>query len=205
MLLTFSSAGNAQENSNKHRAWWLSDALNLPRWLSWGIQQRTRYETLTNQFRAGGQGGDQVLALRTDIFLEAAIDELRIGGEFMDARISLDDAGTPVDNNLVDTFDILQLYVAWTTKNMFGTGLDSDFRFGRQTMDLGSRRLVVRNGFRNTINSFTGLHLNLADADKVQWRLFLFNPVRRLPDDPVAIREGRHEFDTRDTGTYFGG
>jgi Alginate export len=185
--------------------WRLHDALSLPSWLTLGIEHRTRYETLNNQFRAGGKGGDQVLAFRTNVSIEAAFNAFRIGAEFMDARIALDDKGTPVDNTLVNTTDILQLYGAWITKNFLGSGLESEVKLGRQTMDLGSRRLVVRNNYRNTVNAFTGLQFNLIDPNKWQFRLFIFQPVPRLPDDPALIREGRTQLDTQDIGTYFGG
>jgi hypothetical protein len=203
-LLVSGQIGNAEELSAP-APWRLYDALNLPRWLTFGIEHRTRYETLDNQFRAGGKGGDQVLAFRTNVFMEAAFDAFRVGAEFMDARIALDDKGTPVDNNLVNTTDILQLYGAWKTNNFLGSGLESEVKLGRQTLDLGSRRLVVRNVYRNTVNAFTGLHFNLADGNKWQFRLFLFQPVPRLPDNPALIREGRNQLDTQDIGTYFGG
>jgi hypothetical protein len=36
----------------------LQAALDLPAWLKLSVESRFRYETLDNQFRANGQGGD---------------------------------------------------------------------------------------------------------------------------------------------------
>ncbi len=63
--------------------WNLHDTLNLPKWLSLSVEQRTRYETMDGSFKAGGKGGDQQIPLQTDVFLEARFNHLRAG-----ARVS---------------------------------------------------------------------------------------------------------------------
>lgn len=66
--------------------WNLHDTLNLPKWLSLLVEQRTRYETMDGMFKAGGNGGDQQIPLQTDVFLEARYKPLHAGVEFLDAR-----------------------------------------------------------------------------------------------------------------------
>lgn len=155
-LLLWSSLLSAEQAAPM--AWRVHDALGLPPWLQLSFEHRTRYESVDNQFRALGTGGDQVIAFRTLALLEATFASWRVGGEFMDSRLALDDSGTPIDTTQVDEAELLQAYAAWNTKNLLGSYLSAEFKGGRQTIDLGSRRLVARNSFRNTINSFTGLH-----------------------------------------------
>ena len=203
LALGVSTVVSAEEAKTK--PWRLQEALGLPSWLTLSIEHRTRYETLDNQFRARGQGGDQVIAFRTLVFAEAKYQAFRIGGEFMDARLLLDDRGTPLDNTQVGEADLLQGYLGWNSKNLFGTGLGADVKAGRQTIDLGSRRLVARNAFRNTINSFTGIDITFKDKDRWQARGFFTLPVIRLPDQIADITANDVRFDHEDTGTYFWG
>ncbi|HEX9647505.1 MAG TPA: hypothetical protein VGB88_08410, partial [Alphaproteobacteria bacterium] len=92
--------------------WRLAEAAGLPDWLSVTGTHRIRYETLDGQFRAGGKGGDQVLALRTTVLGELRFDGVRIGAELEDSRIELADKGTPLSTSLVNALELLQGYVA---------------------------------------------------------------------------------------------
>ena len=123
----------------------------------------------------------------------------------MDARITADDTGTPLDNTLVNQADLLQAYLGWGTKNFFDTGLSMDIKGGRQTIDLGSRRLVARNVFRNTINAFTGLDAQIGAPNDWLVHSFYVLPVFRLPDQVEDIRDGKTVFDQEDIGTRFWG
>ncbi|MGH8477903.1 MAG: alginate export family protein, partial [Methylococcales bacterium] len=147
---------NAEET--KKSPWTLHDAAGLPDWLKFSVEHRTRFEGASNSFRLNTRGGDQVFAFRTLVFLEAAYEQFRIGGEFIDSRIENPTSNTPVNNTQEDDSDLLQAYLAWQSKDLLGSGLGAEVKFGRQTIDLGSRRLVARNAMRNTINSFTGFN-----------------------------------------------
>ncbi len=183
----------------------LHDALGLPSWLHLSFEHRSRYETVDNQFRADGTGGDQVVAFRTLAFLEARHRAWRVGGEFMDSRLALDDRGTPVNTTQVDTAELLQAYLAWSQKAPSDARLGMEIIGGRQTIDLGNRRLVARNSFRNTINSFTGLDARLESPGRWQARGFLVLPVIRLPDTFNALASGETRFDEEDLESHFGG
>jgi len=137
--------------------WNLHDALDLPKWLFLSLEQRTRYETMDGNFKAGGKGGDQQIPLQTDVFLEARFNHLRAGAEFMDARQFGSDKGSAINNTHVDEADFIQGYLAWADQNVMYSGLGAEVIAGRQTLNFGSRRLVARNVFRNTINSFDGV------------------------------------------------
>ncbi len=184
--------------------WRARDALGLPAWLQVSVEHRTRYESVDNQFRARGTGGDQVVAFRTLALLEAIFGSWRVGGEFMDSRAILDDDGTPLDTTQVDAAELLQAYAGWNTKNLFGSALSTEIKGGRQTIDLGSRRLVARNRFRNTINSFTGLHLVAEAPEQWQVRSFFVLPVNRFPSAVSEIADDEIEFDEESFDAYLG-
>ncbi|MGY6276169.1 alginate export family protein [Methylomonas sp. MgM2] len=183
--------------------WNLHDAINLPKWLDLSIEQRTRYETMDGQFIKGRTGGNQQIPLQTDVFLQAHLGKFRFGTEFLDARAA--DESDYVNNTQVDTADFIQGYLAWADQNVFYSGLGAEVIAGRQTLNLGSRRLVARNVFRNTINSFTGVRLRLVDYEKWQFNGFVTMPVLRLPAEPEKILDGVHEWDEEDTHTWFSG
>ena len=179
----------------------LHDALDLPAWVKLAVESRFRYETLDNQFRANGQGGDQAFVMRTLALLEAGSDTARVGLEMIDARAVLDDAGTPLDTTQVDAAELLQAYALYRAPRTFGLDVNSELRLGRQTVDFGSRRLVSRNRFRNTINAFTGLDWKLGASRGWTSEAFIGVPVVRLPADRPALAADEAVFDEEDFGT----
>jgi len=185
--------------------WNLHDALKLPEWLSMSVEQRTRYETMDGTFKAGSKGGDQQIPLQTTLWLEAHMNSFRLGTEFMDARALSSDSGTGVNNTMVDTWDFLQAYGAWSDQNVAYSGLGAEVVAGRQTINLGSRRLVARNVFRNTLNSFTGVKLRVIDYGNWQFTGFVTAPVNRLPTSSAALLNNQQVFDRENTNTWFSG
>jgi len=181
----------------------LQEALNLPEWVSLSVQSRYRYETLDGQFRAGGQGGDQSLVTQTTALLEAGSKTARIGLEMIDARAMLDDAGTSVDNTMVDAADLLQAYGVFKFDGLLGARGANELRVGRQTLDFGSRRLVARNRFRNTMNAFTGADWKFAASDGWSTEAFVAAPVSRLPSDKPSLLSNNAAWDEEDFGTVF--
>ena len=55
-------------------------------------------------------------------------------------------------------------------------------RGGRITMDVGSRRFVARNRFRNTINGFTGFDAQWSSDEGHTLRAFYTLPVQAQAD-----------------------
>ena len=181
----------------------LQEALGLPDWLSLSVQSRYRYETLDSQFRAGGSGGDQALVTQTTALLEAGSRTARIGLEMIDARAMLDDTGTTLDNTVVDSAELLQAYGNFKFANLPGVEGTNELKIGRQTLDFGSRRLVARNKFRNTINSFTGLDWKFAARDGWSTEAFVAAPVSRLPTDKPSLLDNDAAWNEEDFGTVF--
>ncbi len=198
--LATKSAGGADPQP----PWRLSRALDLPPWLEISGEQRTRYETLDGQFRAGRNGGDQALTFRTSLMAQLKAESGRIVTELLDARQFLSDEGSPIDATMVNAFDVLQAHVRWDAGDLIPGGTNT-VRFGRETLDLGNRRLIARNAFRNTINSFTGVDW-LWQADNGAWvRAFYLLPVRRLPDDVDSLLDNDIAADTQSFDQQFWG
>ena len=219
-------------NSYEKPVWNLHDTLGLPNWLTVGLEHRTRYESLSDTFKPSlaapapkAGGGDQQIALQTDLWVQAKFGNFRFAGEFMDARALASDTGTnntpnPPNNTMVDTADIIQAYASWAEQNAFLSGLGVEVKAGRQTMDFGSRRLVARPIYRNTVNSFTGLRIRVQDYDHWQLNAFGTMPVLRFPNyiktpvngDPNLLAananllvNGDQQWDQEDTHTWFSG
>jgi hypothetical protein len=113
--------------------------------------------------------------------------------EGQDSRVHLSDLS---DFNVLNTsvkneYDILQIFVSATAKNVFGTGLRTDLHFGRLTLDIGRRRLIARNNFCNTTNALDDVHWQLAKDKTWRIRAFLVEPVIR---DTVQLDEQSKRF-----------
>lgn len=175
-------------------------ALGLPRWIDFGVDLRTRFETLEGPFRAGEPEVQTQLPRRTRLRLGIDRSEyVRLLVELQDARTSGVEAGG-FTSEQVGELDVLQLFVSATGRNIFGKGLRGDLHAGRLTLDVGSRRLVSRNRTRNTSNSFDGLHLQLASPGR-EWRLRAFHvlPVER----DVGAFDDESSFRRRLSGLVF--
>jgi hypothetical protein len=172
---------------------YLRQLLGNPAWLDLTAEYRLRYETEDARYRPGELGSDQQLAHRTRLRMEvcAAPSPFRFVVEFEDARAQLTDSGSTVNQNHVRELGILQLHVKLVTQSLFGRKLASELQFGRLNMDLGKRRLVARNLYRNTTNRFDGLHWRVDAPKKWDFQAFLVQPVvYSLPDLNRGRRQG---------------
>lgn len=177
--------------------WRLADRLALPTWLDLDFTQRTRFEALDGQFRTTTDQSDQMLALRTTVRAEANSGEFGAVVEWMDSRQALADAGspTPVLIASVNTAAWLQAYGRWRQDNRAAGGSVHEVRLGRQTIDLGSRRLVARNEFRNHPNFFSGLHYQYESPQGAVLRALWVSPIRLEPRDPPSLLDNRRQGD----------
>ena len=182
--------------------WRLTEALGLPDWLRVAGEQRTRYETLDGQFRAGRTGGDQALALRTSLSADITTHPVGVFVEVMDSRQELSDSGSPIDTTMVNPLDILQAHVRWEAGDLIPGGTNV-LRVGRETLDLGNRRLVARNAYRNTINAFAGADWLWSGTKGDSFRAFWFLPVQRLPEDAASLLDNQVVADTQDFDRQF--
>jgi Alginate export len=169
--------------------------------------QRTRYERLDPQFRKGFDDSDQVVALQTSVLFDWSLDAFQFVGEIMDSRGELNDDGSFVTGT-VNTLEPIQAYLAWHKKDMFEDGGDSTLRVGRLTLDLGKRRLIARNRYRNTVNNFLGADWTWRGSDGSNLRLFYILPMMAEPSDTASQVDNEigldHTIrDTRVIGAYY--
>lgn len=187
---------------------WLADrALGTPPWLSVSGSVQTRFESMSNRLRRGETGSNQGFFNR--VLTEFTLRDrfLELNAELIDARIfgEPDDA-TPTTGQ-VDTADLLQGYVAGTFTDAFESADELRVLAGRHTIDLGSRRLIARNIYRNTINAFTGVNALWSGSDGMEVGAFATLPVYRRPENGEFERldDGDPEFDVEEPSVRFWG
>jgi hypothetical protein len=165
---------------------YLKTGLHLPDWVDLGLEQRTRFESYDHPWRAaqriGSGGTDAQIPMRSRLRVGLGGDgPLRFLFEGQDSRSFVLDnpRGAFRDTTMVNEFDVLQLFGALKLDNVLGTGLRTDLLFGRFTMDLGNRRMVARNDFRNTTNAFDGFLWQLSQTNSWRLKAFATETVQR--------------------------
>lgn len=167
-------------------------------------ETRARYETLDGQFRAGGQGGDQIIAMRSLLKLEYARERFAAAVELQDSRAYLDDAGTPLSTSLVNPVDVLQAYVRFDLPGP-AEFKDSRLILGRQTLSIGSRRVIERVEFANVIFSYTGAYWRGETVAGDELHLLAVAPVGRQPTSFDDLRDNSPSADEESWNRTFWG
>ncbi len=184
----------------------LHEAVGAPDNLKLSGTFRIRLEGIDDQFRpAPAAKSDGFLSMRTTLFAEYDAHPIRIGAELFDSRGYLEKTNSTVGTTEINALELGQAYIGIDLGRTLGKGTTTSLTAGRFTMDIGSRRLVARNQFRNTINSFTGARLDWEDSAKDSLRLFWTMPQYRLPDEPDRIQDNAVEWDRESTDLQFYG
>mgnify|MGYP006294725449 CR=1 FL=1 len=144
----------------------------------------------------------QVLAHR--LLVRAATDRDGVGlvAELGDSRTVFDDDGTPLGTDDVNALEPVQAHLRYRVRG--GDDATWDLRLGRMTMDVGSRRLVARNRFRNTLNTFTGARA-IWSQRAARAEAFFVRSVARRPTDRDALDANEIALDGLDAGAWFWG
>lgn len=174
--------------------WRVQEAVRAPRWLRFGLEHRTRYENLDDDFRSTATGDASAFSLRTLVSGEIGPETVAVGAEMIDSRAYASDRSL-LNNTIVDATDLLQGYVALRPKSFLQEGDSLNVKLGRITIDFANRRLVARNDFRNTINAFTGGDLQWRSRGSHVARVVLVSPVGRLPTDQESLEDNEAEAD----------
>lgn len=156
---------------------------------------RLRYEAIDGQARVGFNKSDDLFNLPTNVLAHYRRVDFEAAVEVYDSRVWGDRTGTPVSTNEVNALEPVQAYVAGTFQDPIGAGSKLTLTAGRMMLNLGSRRLVAADDYRNTTNGYTGLRADV--VAKGGWKAtFIYTlPQIRLPDDPDDVRLAKVELD----------
>ena len=185
----------------------LAEALGAPEDLAISATVRARVEGIDGQFRPSPATADSLFSLRTTLAIEYDAGPVRFGGELWDARAYGEAPTSSITTSDVNTLELVQAYAKvelgdWKKGAKGGHGL---LTLGRQTMDIGSRRLVARNRFRQTTNGFTGANLEWTTHGGTRLQAFWTMPQIRRPDDAQGLRDNKIKFDLETTRVQFFG
>ncbi|WP_255504513.1 alginate export family protein [Novosphingobium sp. EMRT-2] len=156
---------------------------------------RLRVESIDGQARTGFDRSDTLVNLRTQVLAQYRSGPFRVVAEVHDSRVWNADPGTPVTTSEVNTLEPVQAFLGYDLGPMLGSGTKVSVQGGRFTVALGSRRLIAADEYRNTVNSNTGLRMDIAGRRGLQATLIYVLPAMRLPDDAASLRSGKVELD----------
>lgn len=163
--------------------------------LTLSANTRLRYELIEGQPRVGFNDSDDLFNVRTIVTGEYRSGNVRFGAELYDSRVYGGDIGTPVTTNEVNALELVQAYVGYDAPGAFGTGTKLNLQAGRFTLNLGSRRLVAADDYRNTTNGYTGIRADIGLRHGLSATLIYTMPQVRLPDTREDIVNNRVKFD----------
>ncbi len=156
-------------------------------WLDAGLEYRLRYEVRANDFRRPDDRTDTPLLLRGRAFLAVRnrFDPFRFTVEVQDSRQAGSDF--PDDTRDSNHLEPIQAYGELWFGDGLGAGRPLSLRAGRFAFEVLDRRLIARNEWRNTTNTFQGLRAVLGDA-RSDWQLDLL-ALRPIDRDVASLDE----------------
>lgn len=150
---------------------------------------RLRHETLSAPFRAGRTGSDQLASWSLRILAEYDAGPVVLGAELLDARGVLNDSGSVLTPNLINTLEPYQLYAR------VRTGPQSSLQLGRFNMAIGSGRLIAHNQTINSPFNFDGARLRQSLSERWALDAFYVAPVRIEPRDRASLLDNESRVD----------
>jgi hypothetical protein len=110
-----------------------------------------------------------------------------------------------VTSNDVNAFEPTQAYISANLGAVLGRGGGMKVTAGRMALNLGSRRLVAADDYRNAANNYTGLRVDGTLAGGYAATAIYMLPVARLADDPYGVADNRVELDKESLSTILWG
>jgi hypothetical protein len=145
---------------------------------------RARAEAIDGQVRPGFAPAELMLVSRATLRAELGDGPVTVLAELWDSRAFAIEPGSVLSTNEVNTLELVQAHVRVKLSPA------ATLTAGRMTLNLGSRRLIAADDYRNTTNGSTGLKLELGQAKRPQATLFAVLPQQRLPDDFDSLKRG---------------
>lgn len=167
-------------------------------WLDIGLDSRTRYEYRHNDFRRAEDVDDHPFLFKSRAYLgiRNILDPFRFAIEFQDSRRYNGDF--PYDNRDINEFEPIQMIGELNFKNVLpkddlGNARPISFRGGRMWFEKIDRRLIANNAWRNTTNTFQGVHLDIGqDANDWELEVIATQPLERKLSDFDEVVKGQY-------------
>lgn len=200
-------AAEEPQSPPEPRPFRLDDLLGFEHTLHVGGSYRARYSGLHNQFRPELDQDDQALSFRG--LFEAGLSAGGFGmfAEVQDSRAYLTDEYSGVSTIVVNALELLQAKATLHLDDTFGADSSLDLAFGRQTIDVGSRRFITRHQHRDTIQAYNGLTADMRLGERDRLLAFAVLPVTILPtnNNREALLDNEIVFDQESFGQRFFG
>jgi hypothetical protein len=169
-------------------------------WLDLSAYQRARLEAVSGDIRPGGTE-QSALMLRTMVTARLGDGPVRLNTEIWDVRAYAIAPGTRLTINDVNALEPVVANISADLTGLagqLGPGGRVSLTIGRMIANVGSRRVVAAEDYRNTISASTGVRLDLANR---QWAatLIWLMPDQRLPDDAARLRRNAVVLDRENT------
>ncbi len=149
--------------------------------LNLAAHHRLRFESLQHSPRPDAPASDELLVSRLNVSADWRSGQWSARAEVQDARAWQHGPSTPLGTDDVNTLEPIEAWLGWQPSPQL------TLRAGRMTQEWHTRRLLARNRFRNTTNSFEGLDANWS-GEALSANAFVLQPLTRLPNDPQALR-----------------
>ena len=178
---------------------WLNDTESFKGvdWVDIGLEYRLRYEYRDNDYRRQKETLDEPFLQRTKFYaaVKSKFDPFRATVEIQDSR-RFNSQFAP-DNRDFNYLDVIQGYGELYFKDALGAddlgnARPVSVKAGRMAFELTDRRLIARNEWRNTTNSFQGARAILGQQ-KSDWQadLFALQPVIRFIDSADKVDQAQ--------------
>ncbi|MEQ8407696.1 MAG: alginate export family protein [Gammaproteobacteria bacterium] len=179
----------------------LNEQLNLSDGFDVSLIHRSRFENIADNVQPGASKNDQVYVMRTLLDMQYQNEQIISQLELADMRQEFADSDSIISTATVNSLDILQATIGYK----FDPEGNTTLRFGRFTEDWGSRRMMARNRFRNTINAFDGAVLHTRLAGGAELKAMATQTVTRLPSDRQSLLDNEQQSDrSYDSRRFYG-
>ncbi len=156
---------------------------------------RLRQEVLENQPRTSFLRDESITSIRTTLSADYRRGPWRLFGEIYDSRAYGAKVGSAVSANEVNVFEPVQAYIGYDIDRPFGRAGKASVEVGRMMLNLGSRRLVAADDYRNTTTGYTGVRADIALKTGLTATAIVVAPQFRSPESPAAVRDNRWNLD----------
>lgn len=154
--------------------------------LTFAASERVRYEAIDGQARTGFNRSDELVNFRTTLLARYQQGPVSVVGELWDSRVYGGNRRSPVTTGEVNTLEPVQAYVQLDLGDALGRGSKLKLQAGRFLLNLGARRLVAADDYRNTTNGYTGMRADWSAGPWSATAIYTM-PQRRRPDDVDAL------------------